>query len=459
MKKVINAGIRSIMDRTEASDAFDAGSIPVGCIPILRKKWIMGDKKLKDHLSFKETVQRIKNTTKDDLLWFKEWITDYGKIILPLMLLILVSATVVVSLNAREKVDVAAQEALEVLEETKAEVNEIQETNFDEDMYPEINALIYKYYEALEMADIDTLIEIQSTVTSTETIRLTKMSEYIDRYENIHVYTKPGPFQDTYIAYAYSEVYLAGRDDYTPGLQAFYICMDEFGGYYINNSELTKEEALYIENVSQQADVVDLKNSVNVSYAKIMEENTELSEYWASISVEIDLAVGEQLSLEAQLLAQLEEAMQETEEGSDTKEDEEKKPEIIRVRVVESVNVRKSDSVGADKLGSAKAGDTFVLLEAMANGWSRISYEGSEGYIKSEYLEELEDISAIETAGTLIVNTDSLNVRAEPNQTSTKLGVLLEGQIIELVEYVDDWCKIKFNGQIAYVKAEFVKEQ
>lgn len=418
----------------------------------------MEKKNSKDHYSAKEIFISTKNSAKEDLLLFKEWITDYGKIVLPLMLLILVVVTVIISLNAREKVEAAAKEALDVLEETKAEVNEVVETSFEEDKYPEINNLMLVYYEALEMADIDVLVDIQSSVTGTESIRLSKMSEYIDRYENIHVYTKPGPFADTYIAYVYSDVYLKGRLEGTPGLQAFYVCMDEFGNYYINNSELSDEEALYIKNVSSQADVLDLKNSVNVSYSKMMEENSELSEYWANISVEIDLAVGEQLALDAKLTAQLEEEEEIEDEQIPNGDEPVTEPAIIRVRANEQVNVRKSASATADKLGSANIGDTFVLIDEMANGWSKINFESKEGYIKTEFLTKLEDVTNIKTQATLTVITGSLNVRAEANQTAAKLGVLTEGQIVDLIEYVDDWCKIKFDGQVGFVKAEYVKE-
>ena len=102
----------------------------------------MDKKNLKDHISFKEVLHNISSSIKDNLLYFKEWISDYGKIFLPLSLLILVSVTVIVSLNAREKVEQAAKEALEVLEETKSEVQEVKETGFEEDAYPGINSLM-----------------------------------------------------------------------------------------------------------------------------------------------------------------------------------------------------------------------------------------------------------------------------------------------------------------------------
>ncbi len=446
-------GIRSIMDRTEASDAFDAGSIPVGCIldDFMRKK------NSRDHISVKEIAHQLGLVFKDYLLLFKEWITDYGKVFLPVLLLILVCITVTLSLNARSRVEAAAREALEILEESKSEVLEVQEILFEVDAYPDINRLIHRYYDALEMADIDILIDLQSNVTQTEVIRLQKMSEYIDTYDNIHVYTKPGPYIDTYIAYVSSEVLLKGRTEYTPGLQAFYICRDEFGNYYINNSELTEEEETYIKNIAKQSDVLDKKNSVNVEYVNLMENNPELSEYWAKLSVEIDLAVSEELALEAKLKDQLA-------NGSDGTDEEEEElplePVIRKVTVSEKVNVRKSASATADKLGQAKPGDTFVLYEQMVNGWSRVDYQGKEGFIKTEYIEIVEDIDKIPSSGTVTIGKEAVNVRSDADKNSKKLGSLVPGQIVELIEYVNDgeWCKIKFNGQIGYISSQYIKK-
>ena len=449
------------MDRTEASDAFDAGSIPVGCIMKKENRSMKKRKKSKERYSFKEYLSQLNSRLKDDILFIKEWITDIGKVLLPLMLVILVFVTVAISINARERVEQATEEAKIVLEEAKADVQEVKETVFEEDAYPEINKLIYRYYEALEMADIDILIDIQSVVSQTESIRLQKMSEYIDKYDNIHVYTKPGPYIDTYIVYVTTEAYLNGQEVSIPGVYAFYICKNEEGAYYINTGELSEEEALYLENVTLQSDVIDLKNSVRVAYNKVMEDNPDLSEFWAETSVNIDLAVSEEMALEARLKTQLEEEMNPDVSGDDENPEGEEPAEPVekRVRVLDRVNVRKSASQTADKIGSANAGETYILLETMTNGWSRISYNSGEGYIKSEYLEEVEDVDKIQASGTVKVMTASLNVRSEASQTATRLGALVDGQIVDLIEYVEDgeWCKIKFNGQIGYVKSEFVE--
>lgn len=412
-------------------------------------------KKSLDHISAKEVWHSVRLVLADYFLLFKEWITDYGKVILPMILLVLVSATVVISLNAKSKVEAAAEEALSVLEETKAEVQEVKEIVFEVDAYPEINSLLKQYYTALEMGDVDTLIDIQSSVTNTEIIRLQKMCEYIDQYTFLSVYSKPGPYQDTFIAYAATEVILKGSETAIPGLQAFYICMDDNGVYYINNSELTNEEAAYIDNIAKQADVVDLKNTVNVKYHTAMEENEELSKHWAEISIEIDLAVGEQLALDAKLVAQLEEEENGTSEPETQEEEENQVPTITKVKATDYVNVRKSASATADRIGSANAGEVFVLKEQLLNGWSHIDFNGSDGYIKSEFVTVLEDISIYNTVGTVKANT-LLNVRSEASASSSRLGALQEGATAELIEVLGDWCKIKFNGQVGYVSKDYV---
>lgn len=67
-----------------------------------------------------------------------------------------------------------------------------------------------------------------------------------------------------------------------------------------------------------------------------------------------------------------------------------------------------------------------------------------------------EDEDAI---GTATVITASLNVRSTPDQTSPRLGALVNGQTVDLMEITEsgEWAKIKVDGQVGYVKAEFVK--
>lgn len=407
-----------------------------------------------------EATHQLKGIIEDHLLLTKEWLVDYGKVILPAALLVLVSVTSVLSLNARSKVEAAENVAASAIEETKEDLKELTEDPFEVDAYPEVNNFITRYYAALLDADIEVISELQSVVTNTETIRLRKMSEYIDRYENFKVYTKHGPYSDTYVAYVYTDIYLKDRTEAIPGLQAFYICTGQNGQLYINAGELSEQEADYLLNISEQSDVVDLKNQVSVAYNSLLESSEDFNNYWAKLSVEIDTSVSEQLALDARLVAQLEQETgveddKEPENNEGTSEEVVEVPKVIKVKTTAYVNVRKSASATGDIIGGARLGAVYEVIEVMNNGWTKVKYENSEGFISSAYLEEVESVENYETLGTVTALT-TLNVRQEPNADSTRIGVLSQGESVDLIERLQGWCKIKFKGQVGYVSSEYV---
>ncbi len=420
-------------------------------------------KEKRDHLSFKEGMTELKTSAADFSILFKEWITDYGRVFLPIVLLICVLVTFFVAFNARSRVEAAAREAEEALLESKTEVVEIVEAELETDIDPEIIAMFQNYYVALGNADIEAIKAIQGTVSDTEKLRLQAMGPYIEKYDNVQVYYKPGPYIDTYITYVSVDVYLKESEIATPGLQAFYVCRKEDGTYYINSSELSAEEAAYIEDVAAQADVINLRNTINVQYTELMDENEDLKEYWAQISVEIDSFVGETLTEEAVLQAKLEaeeekRLQEERENDPDYQPEEEEEPVIRQVKTTEKVNVRKSASATADRVGTASEGAVYTVVEEMLNGWTKILYEGKEAFIKSEFLVDVEDASEFVTTS-YIYATSSLNVRSSPSKTAERVGVLSTGDTVELIEEADGWCKIKYNGTVAYVKSEFTEKK
>lgn len=58
-----------------------------------------------------------------------------------------------------------------------------------------------------------------------------------------------------------------------------------------------------------------------------------------------------------------------------------------KVRVIESVKVRKSASTDSESLGTAYAGEELELLMKQADGWTRVKYNGQTAYVKSDYVE------------------------------------------------------------------------
>ena len=76
-------------------------------------------------------------------------------------------------------------------------------------------------------------------------------------------------------------------------------------------------------------------------------------------------------------------------------EDERKTP--TRVRATTTVFVRSEPTTDNDgnKLGKAREGDEFTSL-GEENGWTRVIYNDSEAYIKSDYVEAADNTGEAE---------------------------------------------------------------
>jgi uncharacterized protein YgiM (DUF1202 family) len=148
------------------------------------------------------------------------------------------------------------------------------------------------------------------------------------------------------------------------------------------------------------------------------------------------------------------------------------------VKTTDVVNIRKSDSETADKLGKAAAGDEFTLVEEKGNGWSQVEYSGGTAYIKSEFLEPVETTEASATTsssstassttktdtsdsatvtGTVTVK-ENVRIRASASENGEKLGTAYVGDTLDVImKQADGWTKIKYNGKTAYVKSDYVE--
>ncbi len=433
----------------------------------------------------------------------REWISEHAKIVMPVILLVCVAVTVFVAVGANRKAaeEVEAQMAdipgqkVEPIQEQAQETEAVPQLELEENAYPEVNALISRYYEAVAQGDVDTVVSINEFMEEKEKLRIREMGKYIDSYPELTVYTKKGPVEDSYIAYVYSKMKFTEYERLVPGMQAFYVCTDENGECYINEGVVNSIELQYITDVSLQDDVVDLNNRITVEYNDMLASDEELRAYLTDLSERVDVSVGEALAkAEDEAVKQQEEAAQEAaaeEGGTETaqapEETQAETPVSVAatVKATSVVNVRSSDSETADKVGKAQVGDEFPLLEERGNGWSKITFEGKDAFIKSEYLEKVtgelasndgggnaatpaetpkpaetqtqSTSSSTGTGDTVTVKT-SVNVRKSASEDGEKLGLAYEGDKLELVmKQADGWTRVKYNGQTAFVKSDFVE--
>lgn len=409
---------------------------------------------------------------REKVITVRDFIMDHSKIVMPLVLIVCVIITVVIAVNAnhREALEKEAEQAaIAVSTEEAASIEEVEipEYELEENAHPEINNLVRAYYDAQASGDIDTISKLNTYLDEIEIIKVQEMSKYVDSYPVLDVYTKPGLEENAYVAYVCSQVKFSEMDQELPGMQTFYIGANEDGSYFINDGTNDKTIRDYIKEITLQDDVVDLNNKIVVEYNELLAEDEELEEYIAYLREKINEDVGE-------ILAQAEQP--EAEVSEPEPEEEAETPMVSKtVRATTVVNIRTSDSEEADRIDKAQINQEFQLLEERGNGWSKVSYKGGEAFIKSDYLEvvaeepveasiepeeEQDNTPAVtnETVSGKVKAKVSVKIRKSASTDSVALGTAYAGDEFDLVmKQADGWTKIKYKGQTAFVKSDYVE--
>ena len=398
---------------------------------------------------------------KDILLKIRNYIVKNSKVVFPVIVVVVVAVTVIVALNLnRERTAGNGNDSAENIVSGVSAGDTLTAENLplvlSEDN--EIRAFVSTYQNAMASGDQETLLSLYDTLTEGELLKYTELSKYIDHYADTQVFTKPGPVEDSYIIFIYEKYCFAGHEEAIPAYEARYVCRDDQGALYIKNDlTITPEENEYFKAVLGHADVVELDTRVTVEYNDLMREHQELLAYLDELGRQVDMTVGLAMAGVSQDDGQEGEGGQEGDPAGPTTEPvAEATPQYATATT--TVNVRSSDSEQADKLGRVSTGTRLQVQEVRVNGWTKVVYEGKDGFIKSEYLQYAESASGQEVIGKVTATTN-INVRAAGSETAEKLGMLAGGESLDLLAVEGDWCKVVFNGQIAYVKAEYVQQQ
>lgn len=117
----------------------------------------------------------------------------------------------------------------------------------------------------------------------------------------------------------------------------------------------------------------------------------------------------------------------------------------------DNLNVRQSPDLSANILTKLSKGTTVNVISDSGD-WYNINYNEVNGWVFSKYL-DIKDRS-FET-GT--INGDSVNVRKEPNLTSSKIAKLNKGEQVDVYEKSGDWYKVKLtDGKNGWVFSQYI---
>lgn len=174
---------------------------------------------------------------------------------------------------------------------------------------------------------------------------------------------------------------------------------EEAGAEVAEAAETSEEDQETTETVVKTVrttEVVNVRSSDSVTAdkvgkAQLGEEYKLLEEKvngWSKIEFE-----GKEAYIKTEYLepADVEETVvsdnDETDDNAAAEEAADNSPTEGTATVTDTVNIRKSASTSADKLGVCYPGEELEVVMKQADGWTKVKYKGETGYVKSEFLE------------------------------------------------------------------------
>lgn len=319
-----------------------------------------------------------------------------------------------------------------------------------------ITQAMVEYHTALANNDVDTIKKYLLYVNDNELDNIAVKSQYIENYNDITCYIQKGHEENSYFVYVSYMLKFNDYDTEVPGLIGVYYCPDESGQYHIyRKTDMSPEvlENFYVCYMQQE--VQDLYNAVDHKYNEAVDGDEEVKNFMDNLNT----LVKEEM---VKLIAIREASEEATNPEPETPAEPDETPTTDKVTANTTVNVRSSDSETADKLGQVQGGTELTRLENKVNGWSKVEYQGKEGYIKTEFLTPVGgDNQSTETTTTgnkTVRVKENVNIRKSASEEGDRLALAYEGENLELIEKMSNgWTKIKYNGQEAYVKSDYVE--
>ena len=305
---------------------------------------------------------------------------------------------------------------------------------FSEDSHEELNQLIEEYYKDYAAGDVDAISQVATPISDAEKSYIQFFSQYVEEYQNLKVYSKRGQDNQSYLVSVYLEMKF--KDIATPaaGLDFFYVQTNEDGKLYINNVyssfnqangeyEMDDEIASLIAVFEQQEDVVALQTEAQQKYNEATTSDHDLLNFventlqqgiaqWAK-DYNAAVAAAQQAAAEAEAAqkaaeeaaaaqaAAEQQAAQEAaaaaqaaaEQAAQQQQQQEAAQQAAgfsvgqQIRLTASTNIRSSMSETSSRVALAYAGESVTVQMVYAEGWTKVTYNNQEGYVRTDVLQ------------------------------------------------------------------------
>lgn len=363
-------------------------------------------------------------------------------------------------------------------------------TNESKNGNKEVTNLMNTYYKAYAKGDVKTIKKIAKPISDKEESYIKFFSKYLDKYEDIEVYSKKGLTNDSLLISVSMNIRFKGIKTKAAGLDFFYLRKGKDDKLYIdnvysnfnsNNSEFKMDKKIVklIKTFEKQDDVQKLQEKVQKKFNAAMLKDEKLN---AFLSDEL-IAATEKWSNEYDEKVAKEKGKKTEKKKSakkdkkkdkkSKKKDEKKKSSKSKSKkskktsVVYSkgeVAVYDSASTSGNNLGKLTIGQELKKIKEKGD-FVEIKYEDKKAYVEKKYLSDKKldnnDVVIVEKLpdGKTVGLTGTVRLRegASENTKIVDLGYAKEPVTLH-ESYASGWTRVtSMRGITGYVKSEFIE--
>lgn len=368
-------------------------------------------------------------------------------------------------------------------------------TNESKNGNKEVTNLMNTYYKAYAKGDVKTIKKIAKPISDKEESYIKFFSKYLDKYEDIEVYSKKGLTNDSLLISVSMNIRFKGIKTKAAGLDFFYLRKGKDDKLYIdnvysnfnsNNSEFKMDKKIVklIKTFEKQDDVQKLQEKVQKKFNAAMIKDEKLNaflsdeliaatEKWSN---EYDEKVAKEKGKKTEKKKSAKKDKKkdkkskkkdEKKKSSKKKSSKSKSKKSKKTSVVYSkgeVAIYDSASTSGNNLGKLTIGQELKKIKEKGD-FVEIKYEDKKAYVEKKYLSDKKldnnDVVIVEKLpdGKTVDLTGTVRLREGASESTKIVDLGYAKEPVTLHEsYASGWTRVtSMRGITGYVKSEFIE--
>lgn len=119
------------------------------------------------------------------------------------------------------------------------------------------------------------------------------------------------------------------------------------------------------------------------------------------------------------------------------------------------LNIRSGPGQNYETIATIGNSAIIVIVERTSPEWYYINYNGTKGYVSTEYLKDV--LTKENFSATGIVTGDDVFIRTGPSTSDNTITTYSSGKTMSVIGINEGWYKVKVDGHVGYLRSDFME--